>query len=105
MPAPSIYYDDRGEIHNVRVNGGHRINILHTRAGCLRSGDVHPNEQCDFVLSGKVRVWTLNENGSMISTTYGKHTFLCIPRGVPHILCSFYRFYSCFIYLNIALSK
>jgi len=29
IPAPSIYYDVRGEIHNVRVNGKYRISILY----------------------------------------------------------------------------
>jgi len=85
IPAPSIYYDVRGEIHNVRVNGLHRINILHTRAGFLRSGDLHPNEQCDFVFSGRVRVWTLAEDGSTTTTTYGQRSFISIPRGVPHV--------------------
>lgn len=85
IPAPSIYYDVRGEIHNVMVNGGYRINILHTRAGCLRSGDVHPNEQCDFVFKGEVRVWTLEGDGSTMVTTYGKRSFIRIPRGVPHV--------------------
>ena len=85
IPAPSIYYDVRGEIHNVRVNGKYRISILYTRAGYLRSGDLHPNEQCDFVFSGKVRVWTLAENGSTTKTTYGQRSFISIPRGVPHV--------------------
>ncbi len=85
IPAPSVYYDIRGEIHNVKVNGRYRINILHTKAGYLRSGDLHPNEQCDFVFSGKVRVWTLAEDGSTIKTTYGERSFISIPRAVPHV--------------------
>ncbi|KAL3810830.1 hypothetical protein ACHAXA_007520 [Cyclostephanos tholiformis] len=85
IPAPSVYYDDRGEIHNVIANGGYRMNILYTRAGCLRSGDIHPNEQCDFVFSGKVRVWTLAEDGSTTIATHGRRSFICIPRGMPHV--------------------
>mmetsp|Transcript_23780 Transcript_23780/g.38892 ORF Transcript_23780/g.38892 Transcript_23780/m.38892 type:complete len:228 (+) Transcript_23780:3-686(+) len=85
IPAPSIYYDDRGEIHNIEVNNAHRINILYTKAGYLRSGDLHPNEQCDFIFSGKVKIWTLAEDGSTTITTYGKHEFIKIPIGVPHV--------------------
>ncbi|KAL7550840.1 hypothetical protein ACHAWF_014039 [Thalassiosira exigua] len=94
IPAPSVYYDDRGEIHNVKVGSSgrrgdddsvRRINILYTRAGCMRSGDMHPNEQCDFVFSGKVSVWTLAGDGSTTVTTYRKHDFVKIPRGTPHV--------------------
>ena len=86
IPTPSIYYDDRGEIHNVKLNNQHRINILYTNSGYLRSGDIHPNTQCDFIFSGSVKVWTLsNIDGSTITTTYGKHEFIKIPRGVPHV--------------------
>jgi hypothetical protein len=67
------------------VDGRYRINILHTRAGFLRSGDLHPNEQCDFVFSGRVRVWTLAEDGSTTKTTHGQRSFISIPRGVPHV--------------------
>ena len=81
IPAPSIYFDDRGEIHNVKVDNKRRIDILHTKKGCMRSGDMHPNEQCDFVFSGKVKIWTLAKNGSTTTTTYGKHELIKIPRG------------------------
>jgi len=84
IPAPSIYTDDRGEIHNVKANDK-RINILYTKAGYLRSGDLHPNEQCDFIFSGKVKIWTLQTDGSTKIVTYGPHEFVTIPRGVPHV--------------------
>mmetsp|Transcript_32490 Transcript_32490/g.68647 ORF Transcript_32490/g.68647 Transcript_32490/m.68647 type:complete len:174 (-) Transcript_32490:2617-3138(-) len=79
------YYDARGEIHNLKVNDAHRINILYTKAGFLRSGDIHPNEQCDFIFRGSVKVWTLSADGSTKTTTYGKHEFIKIPIGVPHV--------------------
>lgn len=84
IPTPSIYTDDRGEIHNIKANDK-RINILYTRKGYLRSGDLHPNEQCDFIFSGKVKIWTLQSDGRTKITTYGAHDFICIPRGVPHV--------------------
>ena len=86
IPTPSIYYDDRGEIHNVKLNNQHRINIRYTNSGYLRSGDIHPNTQCDFIFSGSVKIWTLsNIDGSTKTTTYSKYDFIKIPRGVPHV--------------------
>lgn len=46
---------------------------------------MHPNEQCDFIFSGRVNVWTLSKDGSTNVQTYGKHEFVKIPRGVPHV--------------------
>jgi hypothetical protein len=85
IPAPSIFYDIRGEIHNIKVNNNQRINVLYTKAGFLRSGDIHPNVQCDFIFSGRVKVWTLLKDGSTSITSYEKHDFIEIPKGVPHI--------------------
>jgi hypothetical protein len=85
IPAPSIYYDCRGEIHNIKVNNNQRINILFTKAGYLRSGDIHRNVQCDFIFTGKVKVWTLSKDGSTTIQCYNKHDFIQIPKGVPHI--------------------
>lgn len=85
IPTPSIYSDNRGEIHNIKVNNDKRINILYTKRGYLRSGDLHPNTQCDFVFSGKLRVWTLEDDGSTKITNYGAHDFITIPRAVPHV--------------------
>jgi hypothetical protein len=76
IPTPSIYSDNRGEIHNIKVNNDKRINILYTKRGYLRSGDLHPNTQCDFVFSGKLRVWTLEDDGSTKITNYGAQILL-----------------------------
>ncbi len=84
IPTPSIYTDERGEIHNIKANDK-RINILYTKKGYLRSGDLHPNEQCDFIFSGKVKIWTLLSDGNTKITSYGAHEFVSIPRGVPHV--------------------
>eukprot|EP00985_Skeletonema_marinoi_P006125 scaffold2657_cov155-Skeletonema_marinoi.AAC.5 len=84
IPTPSIYTDERGEIHNIKANDK-RINILYTKNGYLRSGDLHPNEQCDFIFSGKVKIWTLQSDGSTKITDYCAHDFISIPRGVPHV--------------------
>lgn len=84
VPRPSIYSDARGEIHNILV-GGKRINLLYTKAGVMRSGDMHRNTQNDFVFSGAVEIWTMQRDGSTEKTTYRAHQHLEIPIGVPHI--------------------
>ena len=84
IPTPSIYTDDRGEIHNIKANDK-RINILYTKKGYLRSGDLHPNEQFDFIFSGKIKIWTLQSDGCTKITNYGANDFIRIPRGVPHV--------------------
>ena len=84
IPVPSIYRDKRGEIHNLKI-GGKRLNLLHTKAGVMRSGDLHADTQHDFVFSGKVRVWIMNENGITGKTVYGPHQYLAIPPYVPHV--------------------
>merc|ERR1719310_679541 len=80
----TVFYDERGEIHNIKAND-RRVNILYTRAGYLRSGDLHPNDQLDFVFSGRVRIWTLQSDGTTRITTHGKNDFIRIPRAVPHV--------------------
>ena len=84
IPTPSVYTDDRGEIHNIKAHDK-RINILYTKKGYLRSGDLHPNTQCDFIFSGRVNIWTLESDGRTKITTFGAHDFITVPRGVPHV--------------------
>ena len=67
------------------MNETYRVNVLYTQAGHLRSGDLHPNVQCDFIFSGKVKVWTLGTDGYTDIRTLEKHSLIKIPRGVPHV--------------------
>jgi hypothetical protein len=100
IPAPSVFVDDRGEIHNVRVGNVYsermgvgpstslqqtRYNILYTKAGVMRSGDLHKVIQHDFVFEGSMRVWLLQKDGSTSSHTYGPYSHVCIPPYTPHI--------------------
>ena len=66
--VPSVYQDGRGEIHNFAISQ-FRVNLLSTKAGVLRSGDVHDSVQHDFVFSGKVRVWILVQKETTTTTT------------------------------------
>ena len=113
VPAPSVFVDARGEIHNVRVGAAYaaeglgscsssadrskgrdgfasslrrtRYNILCTKAGAMRSGDLHRASQHDFVLDGRVRVRGLQPDGSTSIHEYGPHSYVRIPPYTPHI--------------------
>jgi hypothetical protein len=83
-PVPSIYVDDRGDIHRLRV-GHQRLNLLYSKQGVMRSGYLHPHPLHSIVISGEVEVWTLEESGT-IKTTYSQYDHFTISPYVPHIL-------------------
>jgi len=101
VPVPSVYVDGRGEIHNFSIGGGlgssggggfatsagTRINLLYTKAGVMRSGDIHRHSQRDFVFTGRVRVWTLDEKDGTTTNKreYGPNEYIEIPPYVPHL--------------------
>lgn len=72
-PVPSIYMDDRGEIHRFRV-GGTRINMLFSKKDVMRSGYLHNHKTFAFVIKGKVELWLLEKEGT-VKTVYGAGSF------------------------------
>lgn len=84
VPVPSVYMDDRGEIFNI-LAGSKRINVLTTKRGVMRSGDIHKNTQHDFVFEGRVQVWLLQKDGSTLKKTYGPYQYIRVPPLVPHV--------------------
>jgi hypothetical protein len=116
IPAPSVFFDPRGEVHNLRLGGATmaaaaaaeeeedaskkaaaplprfsstlkrtRYNVLYTRSGMMRSGDVHRTSQHDFVLDGAVNVWTLRGDGSTRLDRHGPGSYVTIPPYTPHV--------------------
>lgn len=83
-PVPSVYVDDRGDIHRLRV-GGQRLNVLFTKKESMRSGYLHPHALYSTVVSGAVEVWTLTEAGTT-KHTYQQYEHYTVPAFVPHIL-------------------
>eukprot|EP00980_Cylindrotheca_fusiformis_P027861 scaffold22560_cov135-Cylindrotheca_fusiformis.AAC.72 len=83
-PVPSIFRDDRGSIDRLRV-GGKRINILHSKAGVMRSGYLHAESKFDYLMCGKVELWVLTEQGTS-KRIYNTHEVFEIPAYTPHIL-------------------
>jgi hypothetical protein len=83
IPVPSVYQDERGEIHNLSV-GGFRINLLYTEQGVMRSGDIHKNTQHDFIVKGRVEVWRMTKQGTQ-KTIHQSFEYIRISPFVPHI--------------------
>ena len=78
-----VFRDGRGEIHRLEI-GGTKLNMLFSKAGVLRSGDVHKNTQFGFVFSGLVRVWYWRD-GQKSFVEYGPNAFIKIEPSVPHM--------------------
>lgn len=83
IPVPSVYQDERGEIHNLSV-GGFRINLLYTKQGVMRSGDIHKSTQHDFIVKGRVEVWRMTKQGTQ-KTVHQSFEYIRISPFVPHI--------------------
>lgn len=83
-PVPSVFMDDRGTIHRLRI-GHQRVNLLFSLKDSMRSGYLHNVLTHDFVISGRVQVWTLNPQGTE-KKEYGPHEYFTIDTYVPHIL-------------------
>lgn len=75
--------DFRGIINRHQLDG-FRFNVLTTKKGGLRSGDVHPHPQYDLVLKGEFEV-TMKIDGRDVVKVYGPNEFIVIPPKVPHL--------------------
>ena len=83
VSVPSTQSDQRGAIHNLQFND-FRVNVLESKPGTMRSGDVHKTTQFDFIFRGAVRV-TTRERGRNVSRTYGAGSLIQIPGHIPHL--------------------
>lgn len=81
---PSVFRDDRGEIHRMRV-GGKRVNLLFSKKDVMRSGYLVLSKTVHFMVSGKVEVWNLTSDGTE-KIIYGAHDSFYVEPYVPHIL-------------------
>jgi hypothetical protein len=79
----SVFSDNRGSIHRL-VEGGRSYNLLYTKRGYLRSGDLHTVNQNDLILTGKVELW-LRQNDQDIKRIYGPTSLIVIPPAIPHL--------------------
>ncbi len=75
--------DVRGEIHRFDINGT-KFNVLYTKKGAFRSGDIHTNTQYDRILKGKFKVTTL-ENKRDVVKIFSSEDDFTIPPNTPHL--------------------
>jgi|SRR3989344_7873002 len=78
-----LFEDARGFIQRIDTQG-QRVNILFTKKGFMRSGDLHKNIQYDFVFNGKFELWT-RIGDTDVKKMYGPNEFIEIPPGTPHL--------------------
>ncbi|MEI6378316.1 MAG: hypothetical protein WCO55_01525 [Candidatus Falkowbacteria bacterium] len=78
-----IHEDERGRIVRANFKGG-KFNIIETKKGFMRSGDLHKSTQFDWLISGKAELWTLSNNITKV-ITIKPTTFIVIKPHVPHL--------------------
>jgi len=81
------HHDDRGSIYFCELEG-RRFNILFSKAGSYRSGDVHEVGQFDLVIDGvaeiKMKFPGSPQEGFVLKRLEGSERYT-IPAGVPHL--------------------
>lgn len=78
-----FFEDQRGSIR--RINDGvQKVNLLFTKKGFMRSGDLHKNTQFDFVVSRKCELWQ-HIDGEDVKQVHEEGSFIKIPAGTPHL--------------------
>ena len=82
LEAP-VHEDVRGRIMRANFKGA-KFNIIETKQGFMRSGDLHKSTQFDWLLSGKVELWTLID-GETKKKIIKPSTFIIIKPHVPHL--------------------
>ena len=61
------------------------VNVVHSREGQLRSGDMHACEQLNVVLFGQLRLTRVYARGRSVVTQHAGGEVLRIPPFVPHL--------------------
>src|SRR3989344_2992884 len=77
------FRDVRGEIRKFDINGT-KFNLITTKAGAFRSGDVHKSAQYDLILEGKFKI-TMRKKNRNVVVKKGKNNLVIIPPKTPHL--------------------
>lgn len=83
LQSPS-FEDARGRIDRLE-SGGVGLNLIYSRAGVLRSGDLHPVAQHDVLVSGRAELRTRGAGGEERTDTVSAGQHLVLLPHVPHI--------------------
>lgn len=79
-----VFEDIRGKIERKEF-GGNKFNIIETKKGFMRSGDLHKNRQFDLVLSGRIELWTLDKDGATKKEIVSPNQLVVLGKNVPHL--------------------
>ena len=80
MAPVTILCDERGRIIKTEKD----VNLIFTRAGAKRSGDIHPNWQYDYVVYGEVIV-RRKIGKEDVDEVYREGDAIIIEPNVPHL--------------------
>ena len=84
MKKPFKYFKDiRGEIQKFKVRGA-EFNLIFTKKGAYRSGDIHNSAQYDMLLSGGFEI-TMRKRKKNVKICAGKNQLVIIPKKTPHL--------------------
>ncbi len=77
------FRDTRGEIQKFRYRGA-EFNLIFTKKGAYRSGDVHKSAQYDMILKGGFEI-TMRKGKRNVKIRAGKNQLVVIPKKTPHL--------------------
>ena len=85
--SDSFRFDDARGTYERRAGfgpGGEYVNIVYTRAGHLRSGDIHVCEQLNLIVFGRATLTQLRRGRETVTQLRGGDV-VRIPPHVPHL--------------------
>ena len=82
-PKDLSFEDNRGRINFLDINGV-KVHLQYTKKGFRRGGDLHKNTQYNAIISGKVKITTL-ENNKEVENILDQNSFVIIKPHVPHL--------------------
>ncbi len=77
------FKDIRGEIKKFGYKGT-SFNLIFTKKGGYRSGDVHKSAQYDMILKGGFEI-TMRKKNRNVKIRAGKNQLVVIPKNTPHL--------------------
>jgi len=78
-----VYEDIRGRIERIDFKGT-KFNIIETKKGFMRSGDLHKNTQFNLIFSGKTELWVLTKNITE-KIIIDLNRYVVLKSHVPHL--------------------
>lgn len=84
-PEITLFHEDeRGAIYHLKLDDDITINLLYSKKGTARAGDIHPNKQYNVILKGSVNIFREKEGKDEGETLFANHNTVTEP-GIPHL--------------------